>query len=175
MVVITSLSGCALFTKEGAQYAAGVVNIKNESDLIKSQYVKIYNLVDSNKVKFTEEEWKSLMDVHYAFSETYNRLDSIAVNPKSIVTPQELKRMYELAYIGYTEARAILSNHTNSFTTYQWAQLVSFDKQVVLYDKQVRLILDNPNTEDINITLGIIITLGSVAYKYLLPVVISMI
>jgi hypothetical protein len=175
IMILMSTSGCALFTKQGAEYAAGVVNIKIESELIKSQYQKIYVLINDSHGKFTRDEWNSLLNVHYAFSETYDRLEKITKNPKDVVTPSELKRMYELAYIGYAEARVILSNHKEGFTKFQWAQLTNFDDQVSLYDRQVRSILDNPNTEDINITLGIIITLGSVAYKYLLPVLISVI
>jgi len=175
VLLMLLVSSCSLFTKQGAEYAAGVVNIKIESALIKSQYQKVYNLINDNQAKFSSEEWKSLMDVHYAFTESANRLEKIMESPKNIVTPAELKKIYELTYIGYTEARGILSNHKDSFTTFQWSQLIGFDEQVLVYDKQVRSILDNPSTDDINVTLGIIITLSSVAYKYLLPVLMSVI
>ncbi len=175
MLVSTSISGCSLFSKQGAEYAAGVVNIKVESTIIKSQYEKIYTLIVSNKSKFSEEEWKQLMDVHFAFSEASIRVEKVIDNPKNIITPSELRQMYELAYIGYVQAREILVIHETEFTKYQWVQLNSFDAQALRYDKQVRAILDNPSTEDVNITLGIIITLSSVTYKYLLPVLVSMI
>jgi hypothetical protein len=173
LMLLSSITGCSLFTKEGAQYAAGVVNIKAESVLIKSQYSRVYALVLDNKAKFGDDEWKQLMDVHFAFSESAARIEKLMESPKNVITPSELKQMYELAYIGYADAREILNNHKDGFTKFQWEQLINFDKQAVIYDKQVRSILDNPNTDDINITLGIIITLGSVAYKYLLPLLIS--
>jgi len=175
ILISSSISGCSLLTKEGAEYAAGVVNIKVESALIKSQYEKVYTLITANQQKFTLDEWKQLMDVHFAFSEAAARIENVMENPKNVITPKELKQMYELAYIGYTQAREILVNHEDGFTKYQWVQLKNFDAQALQYDKQVRGILDNPSTEDINVTLGIIITLGSVAYKYLLPVLVSMI
>jgi hypothetical protein len=175
LVFSLSISGCSLLTKQGAEYAAGVISLKLESEIIKTQYQKIYVMMVDNQAKFTVDEWKSLLDIHYAFSETFTKLENITKDPKYVITPAELKKMYELAYIGYSEARSILSNHSDGFTKFQWKQLTSFDDQVLLYDKQVRSILDNPNTEDINTTLGIIITLGGVAYKYLLPVLISVI
>jgi len=50
----------------------------------------------------------------------------------------------------------------------------NFDLKAIAYDKQVRAILDNPDNDDINMTLGAIITLGGITYKYLLPVLVSM-
>jgi hypothetical protein len=83
--------------------------------------------------------------------------------------------MYNTAYNGYIVAKNIVSTHKADFTSLQWSQILDFDKQAIDYDKQVRLVLDNPSTADINMTIGLIITLGGVAVKYLLPVVISMI
>lgn len=173
VMIIVSSTGCVLFTKQGAEYAAGAVNIKLESELIKTQYIKVFNMVSTNQAKFTQDEWNSLMDVHFSFSETYARLETMFSKPEKLITPQELRKTYELAFIGYSQAREIVGNHKDGFTKFQWAQLINFDEQVAVYDKQVRAVLDNPDTEDINVTLGIIITLSTVAYKYLLPVVMS--
>jgi hypothetical protein len=82
--------------------------------------------------------------------------------------------MYELAYIGYTNAREIIIRHKADFTSFQWDRMEQFDKRAHEYDVSVRKVLDNPDTDDINMTLGVIVTLSSAAYKYLLPVVVSM-
>lgn len=168
-------SGCSMFNKNALDYATNAVELKSDSALIKAQYQRIYVLIEANKVKFTSDEWVQLSNVHFAFSESATRLEKIFADPKTIITPAELKQMYELAYIGYTSAKEIIAAHQAEFTKLQWAQIQAFDAQAVDYDKQVRLILDNPSTQDINVTLGLIITLGGVAYKYLLPVLVSMI
>lgn len=169
------MSGCALFTKDAVDYGMNVVNLKYESVLIKNQYERIYTLITANESKFTEDEWAQLLDVHFAFTEAASRITEIMDDPKKVVPPAELRQMYELVYIGYTTARVIISGHKEQFTDYQWAQMESFDIKAAQYDKQVRDILDNPDNEDINKTLAVIIALGGAAYKYLLPVVISMI
>lgn len=174
-VSTTMFSGCSYFNKNTLDYATNAVELKADSSLIKAQYQRIYVLIETNKAKFTADEWAQLSNVHFAFSESAARLEKIFADPKTVITPAELKQMYELAYIGYTSAKEIISAHQSEFTKLQWAQIQAFDAQAVDYDKQVRLILDNPNTQDINMTLGLIITLGGVAYKYLLPVLVSMI
>jgi hypothetical protein len=177
MLAISTItfSGCALFSEQGLDYTTSVIGLKSESAIIKSQYQRIYDIVNTNQEKFTEEEWDQLMDIHFAFTETASRVEEIINDPKKIVTPAELRQTYELAYIGYTNAREIMVAHKEEFTGYQWSQLESFDNKAVEYDKKVRNILDNPDNEDINMTLGVIITLGGFAYKYLLPTLISMI
>lgn len=175
VLLVSSVVGCSLFSKQGADYATSAVNLKLESTLIKTQYQKIYTVVQSNKAKFTDTEWQQLNEVNFAFTEASTRIEGVLKNPENVVTPVELKQMYDLAYIGYSEAKGILVNHKSEFTEYQWLELQNFDKQAVEYDKQVRSILDNPSTDDINKTLGIIIVLGSMAYKYLLPVLMSLI
>jgi len=169
-----TMPGCGYFN-EIAPYAMDVVNLKAESALMQQQYEKIFTLIQQYQASFTEEEWDQLNDIHFAFSETALRVSAILDNPADIPTPTELKQMYELAYIGYVNARDIISVHKEVFTSYQWAQLINFDKKANVYDKQVRAILDNPDTDDINMTLGLMITLGGAAYKYLLPVLVSVI
>ena len=175
VMLVLSITGCSLFSKQGADYAANVVNLKVESTLIKAQYQKIFAVVQGNKARFTDTEWQQLNEVNFAFTESASRIEDVLKNPGNVVTPVELKQMYELASVGYTEAKGILNNHKSEFTEFQWLELQNFDKQAIEYDKQVRSILDNPSTDDINKTLGIIIVLGSMAYKYLLPVLISLI
>lgn len=175
ILILATFGGCALFSKQTLDYATGVVSLKTESQIIKAQYEKIYNIIDSRRDAFTEEEIQQLEDIHFAFTETSLKVENILNNPKDIVTPAEIKQMYELAYIGYTNAKDIIVKHKEIFTSYQWSQLESFDKKALEYDAQVRQILDNPNNTDINKAIGMIITLGGIAYKYLLPVVISMV
>lgn len=174
ILFFVSISGCALLSKDMVDYSVGVMSLKVESELLYNQYESMYNLVSSKKENFTEEEWDQLMDVHFAFSETASRIDRMLKNPKEIVTPQELRQIYELAFIGYTNAKEIIINHRDQFSNYQWAQMENFDLKAIAYDKQVRAILDNPDNDDINMTLGAIITLGGITYKYLLPVLVSM-
>lgn len=176
MFMTVSTTGCVLtqYAKSGYNYAMGVVELKKESELVKEQYVIIYDMVLEKADAFSTDEMVQLNDVHFAFTETATRVEWIIRHPEDAVTPEELRRMYELAYIGYTTARAIVADHRDAFSDYNWKSMVAFDEQLKLYDVDVRAILDNPDTEDINKTLGLIITLGGVAYKYILPVVVSM-
>lgn len=176
MFMTVSTTGCVLtqYAKSGYNYAMGVVELKKESELVKEQYVIIYDMVLEKEDAFSPDEMVQLNDVHFAFTETATRVEWIIRHPEDAVTPEELRRMYELAYIGYTTARAIVADHRDAFSDYNWKSMVAFDEQLKLYDVDVRAILDNPDTEDINKTLGLIITLGGVAYKYILPVVVSM-
>lgn len=167
--------GCSLISSNSVEYAMNVIDLKSESELIKKQYGKIYTIVDSRSDKFTDEERLQLDDIHFAFTETADRIEEIIDNPKKVVTPDELKEMYELAYIGYVNAREIILQHKDVFTSYQWDQMSKFDQSVIEYDVEVREVLDNPDTEEINKTLAVMITLGSAAYKYLLPVLVSII
>lgn len=172
----TSLTGCGtLFSKEGLEYATNVIDLKAESTLIKKQYERIYNIIIERQDSFSEEEIAQLNDIHFAFSETAIRVGEMMDDPINVVTPDELRSMYELAYIGYTNARDIVSVHKEEFTAYQWSQMIQFDAKAREYDVQVRKVLDNPDTADINMTLGVMITLGGAAYKYLLPVLVSLI
>lgn len=171
----TMISGCSIMSKEGLEYATNVIDLKAESTLIKKQYGRIYDIVLAKAESFTPEELDQLNDIHFAFTETADRVGEMLEDPTKVVTPDELKGMYELAYIGYTNARDIVSVHKDEFTAYQWEQMIQFDNLAQEYDKQVRLVLDNPDTNDINMTLGVMITLGGAAYKYLLPVLVSLI
>jgi hypothetical protein len=171
----TMFAGCSYFNKNSLDYATNAVTLKSDTDLIKSQYKMIESLVDLNKAKFTVDEVTQLTSVNSTFTDLSNKIDAILANPKTVVTPAELKIMYNTAYNGYIVAKNIVSTHKADFTSLQWSQILDFDKQAIDYDKQVRLVLDNPSTADINMTIGLIITLGGVAVKYLLPVVISMI
>ena len=173
VMMLMTFGGCALFSEQGAQYAMGVMNLKTDSHLLLTQYEKIYNLVSAHQERFSEEEWNQLLDVHYAFTETATRVESMMKSPKDIVTPAELRQMYELAYIGYANAREIILNHRDVFSSYQWSQMENFDLRAHIYDKQVRAILEDPSNNDINMTLGVMITLGGAAYKYLLPVLVA--
>lgn len=174
VVYLMTATSCAMLG-QSVDYASNVINLKSDSMLIKKQYEKIYILVESKRDSFTEDEIAQLEDIHFAFSETANRIEEIMENPKKVVTPEELRQMYELAYIGYTNARVIVSTHKGEFTAYQWDQMEQFDNKLKEYDVDVRAILDNPDTDDINMTLGLIITLGGAAYKYILPVVVTLI
>lgn len=174
LLMVLATSSCSLMDG-GADYAKQVVSLKAESTLIKSQYERVYSMINDNRDSFTESEQQQLDDIHFAFSEAALRIEGVYKNPETIMTPAELKSMYELAYIGYTNAKDIIVTHKELFTSYQWSQLENFDKKAIDYDKQVRAVLDNPDTDDINMTIGLIITLGGAAYKYLLPVIVSMI
>lgn len=168
-------TGCVVVPKGAAEYASNVIELKADSTLVKKQYERIYTLVESKEESFSDEELTSLYDIHFAFTETANRVSEMMDDPTRIITPDELKSMYELAYIGYTNAREIITEHREEFTSYQWSQMVEFDKKAKEYDTQVRLVFDNPDTDDINKTLGVMITLGTTAYKYLLPVLVAVI
>jgi len=174
LVSTTLLTSCS---KIGGSlnYATNVIDLQVESTLIKNQYSKVYDLIVTEEESFTEEEWAQLNDIHFAFTETASRISEMMKKPENVITPKELRQMYELAYIGYTNARDIISSHKDIFTSYQWAQMVDFNDKAIQYDIEVRAILDNPDTEDINKTLGLIITLGGVAYKFILPVLVSLI
>jgi hypothetical protein len=174
IVLMVFTSSCAMLG-QGVDYATDVMNLKVESVLIKNQYEKMYMLVDGKMDNFTDDEKSQLNDIHFAFSEAAIRIEMMMDDPKNAITPTELKGMYELVYIGYTTAREIITSHSDIFTSYQWSQMINFDKKAKEYDLQVRAILDNPDTNDINMTLGLIITLGGAAYKYLLPVLVSII
>jgi len=175
LLTVIPMSGCVSWFSPAVNYATNMVDLKAESTLIKKQYERVYLLIEKKQSGFTDEEWVQLNDIHFAFSETADRISEMLSDPTKVVTPKELKGMYELAYIGYANARDIISVHKDEFTAYSWSQMINFDKQAIEYDKQVRAVLDNPDNNDINMTLGIIITLGGAAYKYLLPVLVSLI
>ncbi|MCK5021026.1 MAG: hypothetical protein KAS32_28705 [Candidatus Peribacteraceae bacterium] len=172
LLLSSSFTGCAMLGS-GVDFAGYVISLKSDSALVEKQYNKMYILIVAKKDSFTEDEWLQLEDINFAFTETAARIKLIMKSPKNAITPDELKDMYNLAYVGYTTARDIVANHRDAFTNFQWTQMEDFDKKLVDYDVSVREVLDNPDTVDINKTLGLIITLGGAAYKYILPVVLS--
>jgi hypothetical protein len=88
LILMMTMSGCGMMST-GSEYASDVLKMKTDSSVMEAQYLTIYDLVNSKRGSFSEEELLELEDINFAFTTTAERIKDMMKHPEKIVTPEQ--------------------------------------------------------------------------------------
>jgi len=143
-------------TVQQRRYAIDSALLVTEAQTLKREYASVETTIRQKREVFTDEEWRSLLNVDATIDLLIQRFDAIAQLRTESVSVSDIQFLWGLAVTGYDQARSVISNHWDEFSPSSQILLAQFDKQAEQTSVEMNRLVQDPTTENISKALTLI-------------------
>ena len=163
LVLIMTLLIASCSTDRYELYSTRTALISKENESLSTQFEKTKALLDLKRSKFTNEEWRSLINTSSTINMLISKFDAIEKLKSSEVSVADVDFLWQLATEGFYQARSVVVNKYSQMSPSVKVMINSFDDRVADTDTELAYLISRPSEENINNAL--ILIAGTLNYS----------
>lgn len=153
VMLILPLMGCS---DKYTLYSTRSALISKENNILESQFASTKEILKLKRSKFTDEEWRKLINTSSTIDMLIEKYDAIAKLNSAEVSVIDVEFLWQLASAGFYQAREVVVKKYNQLPPSTQVMVKSFDARVSEIDSEVASLISSPSEDNINDALVLI-------------------